>query len=204
MMLHVKHASRTYASVIIHTPDTDVFMIALSKIMEFDCQLYLKTGTKSRKRIIDISAFAECINHSISKTYCVKNTFLKALLAFHCFSGYDSTSSFAGKGKLKPLSLQSSNENYIHGFSHIGTSGTVTEDTIRILEKLVCEMYGKKAMEKDLSINEVRYNIYCQRNGRISFAMLPPCLNVLKEHISRVSYQTLIWRKCLDNVMVLN
>ena len=59
-------------------------------------------------------------------------------------------------------------------------------------------------MEKDLSINEVRYNIYCQRNGRISFAMLLPCLNVLKEHISRVSYQTLIWRKCLDNVMVLN
>ena len=34
MMFHVKHASRTYASVIIHTPDTDVFMIALSKIME--------------------------------------------------------------------------------------------------------------------------------------------------------------------------
>ena len=48
MMFHVKHASRTYASVIIHTPDTDVFMIALSKIME----LYLKTGTKSRKRIL--------------------------------------------------------------------------------------------------------------------------------------------------------
>ena len=30
------------------------------------------------------------------------------------------------------------------------------------------------------------------------------CSNVLKQHIIRVNYQTLIWRKCLDNFMVLN
>ena len=52
MMLHVKHASRTYASVIIHTPDTDVFMIALSKIMEFDCQLYLKLVQSHEKELL--------------------------------------------------------------------------------------------------------------------------------------------------------
>ena len=40
MMLHVKHASRTYSSLVMHTPEADVFMIVLSKIMEFDCQLY--------------------------------------------------------------------------------------------------------------------------------------------------------------------
>ena len=65
-------------------------------------------------------------------------------------------------------------------------------------------MYGKKVTDTNLSINEIRYNIYCHRNGRISFAMLPPCLNVLKQHIIRVNYQRLIWRKCLDNFMVLN
>ena len=32
IMFHVKHLSGTYSSVVIHTPDTDVFMIALSKI----------------------------------------------------------------------------------------------------------------------------------------------------------------------------
>ena len=52
MMLHVKQTSRTYSSVVIHKPDTDAFMIALSKIMEFDFQFYLKTVTKSRKRTI--------------------------------------------------------------------------------------------------------------------------------------------------------
>ena len=42
MMLHVKQTSRTYSSVVIHKPDTDAFMIALSKIMESDFQFYLK------------------------------------------------------------------------------------------------------------------------------------------------------------------
>ena len=86
-MVHVKHASRTYSSVVIHTPDIDVFMVALSKIMEFDCQLYLKTGTKSRKRTIDINAVAQRVNHNINKTDCDKDTFLKTLLTVHCFTG---------------------------------------------------------------------------------------------------------------------
>ena len=70
-------------------PDTNVFMMALSKIMEFTCQFYLKTATKSHIRIIDINAVAQCINDIINKTDCDKDTFLKALLAFHCFLGCD-------------------------------------------------------------------------------------------------------------------
>ena len=114
---------------------------------------------------------------------------------------------FAGKGKLKPLSLLSSNENYIYGFSQVGTFRAVTEDIVRILGKFVCEMYGKKVTHTTSTrscTTFIRYNIYCHRNGRISFAMLPPCSNVLKQHIIRVNYQILIWRKCLDNFMALN
>ena len=80
-------------------------------------------------------------------------------------------------------------ENYIYGSSQIGTSRTVTEDIERILEKLYV---GKQTTNTNLSINEVRYNIYCHRNGRISFKMLPPSSNVLRQHIIRVNYQTLI------------
>ena len=50
--------------------------------------------------------------------------------------------------------MLSSDENY-YGFSQIGTSRTVTEDIVRILEKFVCEMYGKKVTDTNLSINEV-------------------------------------------------
>ena len=130
--------------VVIHTPDTDEFMIALSKKIELDCQLYIKTGTESPKRTIDINVVAHCVNHNINKTDCDIDTFLKALLAFHCFTGCDSTGFFAGKGKLRPLSLLSSSENCIYGSSQVGTFRTVTEDIERILEKFICEMYGKK------------------------------------------------------------
>ena len=111
MMLRVKHASITYSTIVIYTPDTDVFMIALSKILELDCQLYLKTSTKSHKRTIGIITVAQCVNRNIKKTDCNKNAFLKALLAFHFFAGCDSTSSFTGKSRLKSLYLLSSNEN---------------------------------------------------------------------------------------------
>ena len=171
--------------------------------MEFDCQLYLKTGTKSRKRTIDINAVAQCVNRNINKTDRDKDTFVKALLAFHYFTGCNSTSYFARKGKLKPLSLLSSNVNYSYGFSQVETSHTVTEDIVRISE-IICEMFGKKTTDTNLSVNEFRYNIYCYRNGRILFAMLPTCSNVLKQYVIQVNYLMLICRKCLDNFMVLD
>ena len=70
MKAHVKHSNRTYCSVIIHTLDTDAFMTALSKIMEFDCQLYPKTGSKSPRRTIDINAVPQCVNYNTNKTDC--------------------------------------------------------------------------------------------------------------------------------------
>ena len=94
-------------------------------------------------------------------------------------------------GKAKSLSLLSSSENYIYGFSQVGTFRTVTKDSTRISEELICEVCGKKTYTK-LSINKVSYNIYCQKNGRISSGMLPLCLNVLKKFFIRVYYQILI------------
>lgn len=84
---------------------------------------------------------------------------------------------------MKPLSLISSDQNQIYGFCQVGTSGTVTEFIVRKLKKFFCEMYekkNKKTADTNKSIKEVRYNIYCQWNRRILFAMLLPRSNVLK------------------------
>ena len=99
--------------------------MTLSKMMEFNCQFYLKTSTKSHKRIIDIIGVAQYVNHNINKTDCDKDTFLKALLAFQHLPGCDSTRSFAEKSKSKSLFLLSSNENYTYGFTQVGTFCTV-------------------------------------------------------------------------------
>ena len=80
----------------------------------------------------------------MNKTDCDKDIFLKALLAFHRFTGCDSTRPFCAKSKSKSLSLLSSNENYIYGFSQVGTFHTVTEGIARISGELVGEVCGKK------------------------------------------------------------
>ena len=83
--------------------------MALSKIMEFNCQFYLKNSTKSNKIIIEVTAVDQYVNHIINKTDCDKDTFLKALLAFQHLPGCDSTRSFARKSKSKSLFLLNSN-----------------------------------------------------------------------------------------------
>ena len=95
--------------------DTNVFVRALSKIVEFNCLFYLKTNTKSHIIIIDINTAAQCFYHNINKT----DTFLKALLAFNRFTGCYSTRSFAENSKSKSLSLLSCNENYIYSFRQV-------------------------------------------------------------------------------------
>ena len=78
---------------------------------------------------------------------------------------------------MKVLISISSNENYIFGFSQVGTFHTVNSFNYTSFVKCVAKN------KKNLSINEVSYNMYCQKNRRISFAMLQSCLNVLKQFI---------------------
>ena len=77
-----------------------IFLIALSKSPLIQSHLYMLTGTGKHTRIIDIEAVAVSANEKFNKTECNEEDFLNALLAYHCFTGRDSTSSFAGKGKV--------------------------------------------------------------------------------------------------------
>ena len=125
--------------------------------------------------------------------------FLKALPGFHCFTGCDSISAFAGRGKIKPLKILIRKKEYIEAFGELGMNWNVSEETQSVLESFVCHMYGKKdALKLGISVNDLRYDIYCRKSGKVSCEGLPPCLNVLSQHIKRANYQTKIWRMCLD------
>ena len=65
------------------------------------------------------------------------------------------------------------------------------------LEQFVCVIYGQRS-DENLSVNDARYNIYCQQQGKVSSSMLPPSRDALIQHINRVSYQTHIWQRSLD------
>ena len=154
------------------------------------------TETGKHTRITDIEAVAVSANEKFNKTECNEEDFLNALLAYHCFTGCDSTSFFAGRGKIKPLVELGKNKVFIDTFKNIGRIPTSSE-MFSSLEQFVCVMYGQRSNE-NLSVNDARYNIYCQRQGKVSSSMLPPCHDVLIQHIKRVSYQTHIWQRSLD------
>ena len=55
IFLHCKHASARFREVIIHTPDTDVFVLALGFARLLNCELFIKTGVKDKNINISIS-----------------------------------------------------------------------------------------------------------------------------------------------------
>ena len=191
MLLHARHASMSCGKIIVSSPDTDVFMIMLLKVTEMNGQLFMLTGTGNKRRIIDVNSVTEGIYENQNETYCTKNQDMKALLGFHCFTGCDTVSSFAGCGKLKPLKLLFKNSEYIDPFSSLGEDIELGEETAKKLERFALHMYRKKPMFS-ISINDLRYSIYCQKGGKASFDLLPPSHNVLTQHSMRASYQLYI------------
>ena len=202
MLLHAKHASLTCDKVMIYTPDTDVIITAMSMCSAIEANLFVMTGKGNARRIIDIALISNKANETINKTDCDKNTFLGALIGYHSFTGCDTTSCFAGRGKARPLSIMASKERYMDVFASLGRGETVSVEHENILESFVCEMYGEKCRrDESLCVDDARYKIYCRKNGKLPYDSLPPCRNVLAQHTKRSNYQANIWRRCLEPII---
>ena len=85
------------------------------------------------------------INQSLGYRLCC------ALPDHHVFIGCDLTASFSRKGKVNPFKKLRKNAMAIKVFSELGEKETVDKKQIRDIEKLVCEMYGKKQLD---SVND--------------------------------------------------
>ena len=186
LLLHSKHANLTYSNIVVYTQDTDVFTIALSESTSISAHLFMLTRTK---KIIDICKVDDYIATVLNKTDCEKKDVLNALLGYYCFSGCDSVSSFAGKGKVKPLNLLLNTGSYVRAFASLGTSNLVSNEVKLELHKFVSHMYGRRPTGSSVDVNDTRYFICCQKNGKVSYDALPPCANVLDQHIARSNYQ---------------
>lgn len=79
LLLHAAHAARSgNRTVVIKSPDTDVFVLALfSKLALPETSLFMHTGTGDRSRIISVDVISRGISHELSS----------ALPGFHAFTG---------------------------------------------------------------------------------------------------------------------
>lgn len=179
MFLHATHAAQHCDNVVLHSPDTDVLVIAIGCAHNVDARLYICHSNE----IISVSEIVQCFGQPASA----------AMIGLHAFSGCDSVSAFRGKGKKRMLTLLEKSDLYASAFSRLGSTWNVPQESAKLIEKLTCELYGQKNIS---DLNELRYRLF--KVGQYSQASLPPNKDSFMLHLKRANYQAAIWRKCLQ------
>ena len=180
LLLHASHSAREgYEAVIVNSEDTDVFILLLGFSSSINTKLYVRCGTKTRTRLIDIGK----VVHSIEREVC------EALMGMHSFTaGCDTVSAFAGKGKISALKILKSNNIVRRAFTELGQSWVVSDDLFTVLEKFTCSMYMSVGNITG-RVNDARYELFCAKNGEVESHQLPPCQDCLRKHVLRANYQ---------------
>ena len=179
LLLHAKHAAQEgYEAVAVISEDTDVFVLLLNFSSIINTRLYMKCGSRTRTRLVDIKGAVQRTGREICE----------ALIGLHSFTGCDSVSAFAGKGKIGALKILKSNEGARRAFRELGQSWTVSEDLYTLLEKFTCSMYIPVGNTTS-HVNDARYELFCAKNGELESHQLPPCQDSLRKHILRANYQ---------------
>lgn len=189
LLLHAHHAAQCSASVVVVADDTDVMMICLGVNSSFsNAKLFLRRGTKSRVRIVDITKLSQSLGKEVSS----------ALPGLHSWTGCDSVSSFAGHGKVKALKLLQVNAKFRDAFISIGDSWDLKPDVFEVVEEFTCQMYSKNT--PTVHVNDLRYEIFSCKKGSVESGQLPPCRDTLLQHTLRSNYQAAIWKRSLENL----
>ena len=182
IILHAHHAAVNGVTTIdIHSPDTDVFILALRRLPLLAPNTSFVTGTGDTRRSIPLKPIYETLGISICN----------ALPGFHALSGCDQTGKFAGKGKLLFWkSLMSANEEMMEAFCDLGSSNNLSDKTVQNLEKFICRLYAPSLTVE--SLDQLRWKLFSKRQAEGE--NLPPTQESLKQAIYRAHYQALVWQ----------
>ena len=129
-----KHAAESHDTIIIKTPDTDVFLLCIAMSWTIGKNLFVMAGTGNRFRIIDTSAISDayavacldsCLFRFIDVFNCIYTQLeevqnIKTSMISYILLGCNSTSAFRGKGKAKPWKILQENPNFAKSFCDLG------------------------------------------------------------------------------------
>ena len=93
---HAAHASAEgYRAVVVTAYNTDVMVLCLAFSAGISYPLFQKCGTNNRVRYIDIPKLRHVLGYGVCNS----------LVGIHAYTGCDTVSAFAGRGKLTALKL---------------------------------------------------------------------------------------------------
>ena len=130
--MHALDATANGATEIkIHSPDTDVFILALRRYPDLFQNTVFVTGKGDTYRTIKFQPIVRALGPL--KT--------AALPPFHVLTGADNTGSFAKKGKPTCWSVfnEAHDDDVIQALSQLGKSDLPSNETLEAVEKLVCQ-----------------------------------------------------------------
>ena len=187
LLLHTTHAANEgYNSVLVCSEDTDVFILSLAFSNEIGASLFLKSGSRKRTKVVDITKVAASLGSKVCK----------GVLGMHAFTGCDTVSAFAGRGKAQALKLLKKNTGSQEALTELGQEWDLPPELMDKLEEFTCLLYSTNTVTT--KVNDLRYQLFCSRRAEIESHQLPPCRNCLVKHAKRANYQVAIWKRCLQ------
>ncbi|KAJ8389319.1 hypothetical protein AAFF_G00121840 [Aldrovandia affinis] len=154
MILNAAHAAEEgYSAVVVTADDTDVLLLCLAFSADISCPLFQNCGTKNRVRYLDITKLCQALGD------CVCN----AVIGMYAYTGCDTLSAFAGRGKLRALKLIMRSEHFQEVFRKLGQSGELSMDLFKKLQAFTCKLYTASTTTED--INTARHQLFCTQWG---------------------------------------
>lgn len=146
----------------------------------------MKSGTCTWTKVIDIKKVAASLGQEVCK----------GILVMHTFTGCDTVSTFAGKGKAQQLKLLKNNTRNREALTELGKVWGLSPELTDKLEELTCLLCSSNRIT--MNVNELIYQPFCSRRGEIESHQHPPCRDCLVKHAKRANYQVAIWKWCLE------
>ena len=132
MMLHAEDCCHLFQRLVLHSPDTDVAVIATHIFSSLLCkQLWMKTGVRDRLRFVPIHALVE----KLGSVMC------KLLPAFHSLTRCDTTSGPYLIGKKMSWKALKENHAKFEALTCLGVVTPPSPDVSATAEQYMCSMY---------------------------------------------------------------
>lgn len=187
MLLHAAHAAKCgHTKILIRTVDTDVVVLAVSQAQHLNCsEIWVAFGTGKSYHYIPAHLIAEKIGPEKAL----------ALQFFHAFTGCDTTSAFAGKGKKTAWDVWTVCPNITPVFACLSRWPTeVTDDMLQDIERYVVLLYCRTSVSTE--VNDARKELFSKGNRTLE--NIPPTKGALIQHIRRATFQAAcIWGQTL-------
>ncbi|KAG1666280.1 putative aldolase class 2 protein [Nymphon striatum] len=169
--VHIQDALKKGArTILVRTVDTDVIVILVGLFFNFlsayhDIDLWVAFGMGKHFQYYNIKTVCQNLGSPNNS---------KALPIFHVFTGSDTTSQFAGKGKKSAWEAWKSYPEVTSGFlsmvEHPFQLLDLNSATFRLLDRFTCVLYNKTTAV--VNVNELRQELFSKKTQAIE--KIPP------------------------------